>query len=98
MSKSQFLKKWPLRGIHVSQTHLVTFFFSAERKKIISIAVPVVLGTVGLGILIAVIVCCWRQKERAKENTAKLTAKMTGVVDAEVGIDMLLSCLIPQLV
>ncbi|XP_045177592.2 epidermal growth factor receptor-like isoform X3 [Mercenaria mercenaria] len=54
-----------------------------ERKKILTIALPVCGGVILLGGLLALFGYYWRQRERAKENTLKLTAKMTGVVDTE---------------
>ncbi|XP_060585170.1 epidermal growth factor receptor-like isoform X2 [Ruditapes philippinarum] len=54
-----------------------------ERKRILTIAIPVCAGVIILGILLALFGYYWRQRERAKENTLKLTAKMTGVVDTE---------------
>ncbi|KAL4217428.1 Receptor tyrosine-protein kinase erbB-2 [Mactra antiquata] len=54
-----------------------------ERKKILSIALPICGGVLALGILLCLTGYYWRQRERAKENTIKLTAKMTGVVDTE---------------
>lgn len=62
--------------------------FSEERKKILTIAIPVCAGVLFLGFLLALFGYYWRQRERAKENTLKLTAKMTGVVDAEVCMNL----------
>ena len=65
------------------------FLFREERKRILTIALPVTAGVVALGVLLVCFGYCWRAKERSKENTVKLTARMTGVVEAEVG-DLLL--------
>ncbi|XP_045205394.2 epidermal growth factor receptor-like isoform X2 [Mercenaria mercenaria] len=55
-----------------------------ERKKILTIALPVCAGVIFLGVLLALFGYYWRQRERAKENTLKLTAKMTGVMETEL--------------
>ncbi|KAL5006104.1 hypothetical protein ScPMuIL_017262 [Solemya velum] len=54
-----------------------------EKKKILTIAVPVVGGVLLFGILLAVFGYHWRRRAIAKENTAKLTARMTGYDESE---------------
>ncbi|KAL3854543.1 hypothetical protein ACJMK2_013807, partial [Sinanodonta woodiana] len=54
-----------------------------ERKRIMTIAIPVCGGVIVLGSLLALFGYYWRQRERAKENTVKLTARMTGFGETE---------------
>ena len=55
-----------------------------ERKKILTIALPVTTGVIIFGLLLACFGYQWKQREKAKENTVKLTAQMTVAIKEEV--------------
>ena len=56
----------------------------AEKKKILSIAVPTIGGSLLIAFLLVLFGYYWRQRAQSQEKTAILTARMTGYEDEPI--------------
>lgn len=61
--------------------NLCFYLLSAEKKKILAIAVPTVGGILLVAVLLVLFAYYWKQRAKSQEKTAILTARMTGYED-----------------
>lgn len=55
--------------------------FSAEKKRILTIALPTAGGVILTALLLVLFGYYWKQRAKSQEKTAILTARMTGYDD-----------------
>ena len=78
---TEILLKVELNTINQWASLFSIFISSAEKKKILSIAVPTIGGSLLIAFLLVLFGYYWRQRAQSQEKTAILTARMTGYED-----------------
>ena len=78
---TEILLKVELNTVNQWASLFSIFISSAEKKKILIIAVPTIGGSLLIASLLVLFGYYWRQRAKSQEKTAILTARMTGYED-----------------